>query len=133
MARNNGVDIRYHSVVYRITDEIKEILSGKLAPEHKENFLGYADVIALFTVGKGTKVAGCRVSEGIIKKSAFVRLLRNNVVIYDGKIGELRREKNEVSEVSNGVEFGMSFDKYNDLKEGDRVECYEVQEVKAQL
>ena len=133
MARNNGVDIRYHSVVYRITDEIKEILSGKLAPEKHENFIGYADVIALFTVGKGTKVAGCRVSEGVIKKTAFVRLLRNNVVIYDGKIGELRREKNEVNEVSNGVEFGMSFDKYNDLKEGDRVECYEVQEVKAQL
>ena len=133
MARNNGVDIRYHSVVYRITDEIKEILSGKLAPEKRENFIGYADVIALFTVGKGIKVAGCRVSEGMIKKSAFVRLLRNNVVIYDGKIGELRREKNEVSEVGVGVEFGMSFDKYNDLKEGDRVECYEIQEVKAQL
>ena len=133
MARKMNVDIRYHSVVYRITDEIKEILSGKLAPEKHENFIGYADVIALFTVGKGTRVAGCRVSEGGIKKSAFVRLLRNNVVIYDGKIGELRREKNEVNEVSNGVEFGMSFDKYNDLKEGDRVECYEVQEVKAQL
>ena len=133
MARKMNVDIRYHSVVYRITDEIKEILSGKLAPERKENFIGYADVIALFTVGKGTRVAGCRVSEGVIKKSAFVRLLRNNIVIYDGKIGELRREKNEVNEVSNGVEFGMSFDKYNDLKEGDRVECYEVQEVKAQL
>ena len=134
MARNNGIDIRYHSVVYRITDEIKEILSGKLAPEKRENFIGYADVIALFTVGKGTKVAGCRVSEGVIKKSALVRLLRNNVVIYDGKIGELRREKNEVNEVSgSGVEFGMSFDKYNDLKEGDRVECYEVQEIKAQL
>ena len=117
MARNNGVDIRYHSVVYRITDEIKEILSGKLAPEKRENFIGYADVIALFTVGKGIKVAGCRVSEGVIKKSAMVRLLRNNVVIYDGKIGELRREKNEVSEVGVGVEFGMSFDKYNDLKE----------------
>ena len=133
IARSLGIDIRYHSVVYRITDEIKEILSGKLAPEKKENFIGYADVIALFTVGKGTRVAGCRVSEGTIKKSAFVRLLRNNVVIYDGKIGELRREKNEVNEVSNGVEFGMSFDKYNDLKEGDRVECYEVQEIKAQL
>ncbi|MBR5904061.1 MAG: translation initiation factor IF-2 [Alphaproteobacteria bacterium] len=133
MARNNGVDIRYHSVVYRITDEIKEILSGKLAPEKHENFIGYADVIALFTVGKGIKVAGCRVSEGVIKKSAMVRLLRNNVVIYDGKIGQLRREKNEVQEVSVGVEFGMSFDKYNDLKEGDRVECYEIQEVKAEL
>ncbi len=134
MARASGVDIRYHSVVYRITDEIKEILSGKLAPERKENFIGYADVIALFTVGKGIRVAGCRVSEGIIKKDAFVRLLRNNVVIYDGKIGELRREKNEVKEVSgSGVEFGMSFDKYNDLKEGDRVECYEVQEVRAHL
>ena len=97
MARASGVDIRYHSVVYRITDEIKEILSGKLAPERKENFIGYADVIALFTVGKGIRVAGCRVSEGVIKKDAFVRLLRNNVVIYDGKIGELRREKNEVN------------------------------------
>ena len=133
MARNNGVDIRYHSVVYRITDEIKEILSGKLAPERRENFIGYADVIALFTVGKGIRVAGCRMTEGTIKKDAFVRLLRDNVVIYDGKIGELRREKNEVKEVSNGVEFGMSFDKYNDLKEGDRVECYEVQEVRAEL
>ncbi|MBO4583122.1 MAG: translation initiation factor IF-2, partial [Alphaproteobacteria bacterium] len=133
MARAANVDIRYHSVVYRITDEIKEILSGKLAPEKKENFIGYADVVALFTVGKGIRVAGCRMSEGVIKKDAFVRLLRDNVVIYDGKIGELRREKNEVKEVSGGVEFGMSFDKYNDLKEGDRVECYEVQEIKAQL
>nr|MBQ0090966.1 translation initiation factor IF-2 [Candidatus Enterousia merdequi] len=133
MARNNGIDIRYHSVVYRITDEIKEILSGKLAPEKRETFIGYADVIALFTVGKGIRVAGCRVSEGVIKKSAMVRLLRDNVVIYDGKIGQLRREKNEVNEVTVGVEFGMSFDKYNDLKEGDRVECYEVEEIKAQL
>ena len=134
MARSAGVDIRYHSVVYRITDEIKEILAGKLAPERKENFIGYADVIALFTVGKGVRVAGCRVTEGVIKKDALVRLLRDNVVIYDGKIGELRREKNEVREVTGaGVEFGMSFDKYNDLKEGDRVECYEVEEVRAKL
>ena len=133
MARNNNVDIRYHSVVYRITDEIKEILSGKLAPEKRETFIGYADVIALFTVGKGIRVAGCRMTEGTVKKDAFVRLLRNNVVIYDGKIGQLRREKNEVKEVSGGVEFGMSFDKYNDLKEGDRVECYEVEEVRAQI
>ena len=133
MARAGGVDIRYHNVVYRITDEIKEILSGKLAPEKRETFIGYADVIALFTVGKGVRVAGCRMTEGAIKKDAFVRLLRNNVVIYDGKIGQLRREKNEVKEVSGGVEFGMSFDKYNDLKEGDRVECYEVEEVRAEI
>ena len=133
MARGNGVDIRYHSVVYRITDEIKEILSGKLAPEKRETFIGYADVIALFTVGKGIRVAGCRMTEGTVKKDAFVRLLRNNVVIYDGKIGQLRREKNEVKEVSGGVEFGMSFDKYNDLKEGDRVECYEVEEIRAEI
>ena len=133
MARAGGVDIRYHNVVYRITDEIKEILSGKLAPEKRETFIGYADVIALFTVGKGIRVAGCRMTEGTVKKDAFVRLLRNNVVIYDGKIGQLRREKNEVKEVSGGVEFGMSFDKYNDLKEGDRVECYEVEEVRAEI
>lgn len=133
MARAGGVDIRYHSVVYRITDEIKEILSGKLAPEKRETFIGYADVIALFTVGKGVHVAGCRVTEGVIRKDAFVRLLRDNVVVYDGKIGILKREKNEVKEVSVGTEFGMSFDKYNDLKEGDRVECYEVEQIKAQL
>ncbi|HOY47365.1 MAG TPA: translation initiation factor IF-2 [Alphaproteobacteria bacterium] len=134
MARTNGVDIRYHSVVYRISDELKEILSGKLAPEKHETFIGYADIIALFTVGKGVKVAGCRMTEGVIKKDALVRLLRENIVIYDGKIGQLRREKNEVKEVSGaGVEFGMSFDKYNDLKEGDRVECYEVEEIKAKL
>ncbi len=133
MARNNSVDIRYHSVVYRITDEVKEILSGKLAPERRETFIGYADVLQLFTVGKGTRVAGCRVTEGVIKKDAFVRLLRNNVVIYDGKIGLLKREKNEAKEVQNGSEFGMSFDKYNDLKEGDRVECYEVEEIKVKL
>ncbi|MFA7188070.1 MAG: translation initiation factor IF-2 [Alphaproteobacteria bacterium] len=133
LARQNSVDIRYHSVVYRITDEIKEILAGKLAPERHETFVGYADVIALFTVGKGIKVAGCRVTEGVIKKDAFVRLLRDNVVVYDGKIGMLKREKNETKEVSIGTEFGMSFDKYNDLKEGDRVECYEVENVKASL
>lgn len=133
MAKNNNIDIRYYSVVYNITDELKEIMSGKLTPEKKEVFIGYADVIALFTLSRGIKVAGCRNTEGVIKKDAFVRLLRNNVVIYDGKIGELRREKNEVKEVSKGVEFGMSFDKYNDLKEGDRVECYEVEEVKAKL
>jgi translation initiation factor IF-2 len=133
MARQSGVDIRYHSIVYRITDELKEIMSGKLAPERRETFIGYADVIALFTVGKGTRVAGCRVSEGVIKKDAFVRLLRDNIVVYDGKIGMMKREKNEVREVGVGTEFGMSFDKYNDLKEGDRVECYEVENVKATL
>ncbi|MDR2412868.1 MAG: translation initiation factor IF-2 [Rickettsiales bacterium] len=133
MARVSGVDIRYHSVVYRITDELKEILSGKLAPTRQEVFIGYADVIALFTVGKGVRVAGCRVTEGVIKKDAFVRLLRDNIVIYDGKVGMMKRERNEVKEVSGGVEFGMSFDKYNDLKEGDRVECYEVEELKAKL
>jgi len=127
------VEIRYHSIVYRITDELKDILTGKLAPERRENFIGYADVIAIFTVGKGVKVAGCRVTEGIVNKDAFVRLLRDNVVIYDGRIGLMKREKNEVKEVGNGTEFGMSFDKYNDLREGDRVECYEVENIKATL
>jgi len=133
LAHQMGVEIRYHSVVYRITDEIKDILTGKLAPTRHETFIGYADVIALFTVGKGTRVAGCRVTEGVIKRDAFVRLLRDNVVIYDGKIGVMKREKNEVKEVTVGVEFGMSFDKYNDLHEGDKVECYEVENVKATL
>ncbi len=133
MARAAGVDIRYHSVVYHITDELNDILTGKLEPERKETFIGYADVLAIFTVGKGVKVAGCRVTEGVIRRDANVRLLRDNVVIYDGKIGVLKREKNEVKEVSVGTEFGMSFDKYNDLHEGDKVECYTVESVKATL
>ncbi|MCL1785604.1 MAG: translation initiation factor IF-2 [Alphaproteobacteria bacterium] len=133
VAKSLGADIRYHSIVYRITDELKDVLTGKLAPERRENFIGYADIIALFTVGKGVRVAGCRVTEGVIKRDAFVRLLRDNVVIYDGKIGVLKREKNEVKEVGVGTEFGMSFDKYNDLREGDRVECYEVENIKATL
>ncbi|MDR1071523.1 MAG: translation initiation factor IF-2 [Rickettsiales bacterium] len=133
LARELSVDIRYHSVVYRITDELKEILAGKLAPERRENFIGYADIIALFTVGKGIRVAGCRVSEGIVRRDANVRLLRENVVTYDGKIGMMKREKDEVKEVGKGTEFGMSFDKYNDLQIGDRVECYEVEQIKATL
>lgn len=133
LARSLNVDIRYHSIVYRITDELRDIMTGKLAPVRHENFIGYADVIALFTVGKGTRVAGCRVTEGTIKRDAFVRLLRDNVVIYDGKIGEMRREKDKISSASVGTEFGMSFDKYNDLKEGDRVECYEVENLAATL
>lgn len=133
LARELSVDIRYHSVVYRIADELREILSGKLAPERKENFIGYADAIALFTVGKGVKVAGCRMTEGVVRRDANVRLLRDNVVIYDGKIGMLKREKDEVKEVTKGMEFGMSFDKYNDLQVGDRVECYEVENIKATL
>ncbi|MCL2331254.1 MAG: translation initiation factor IF-2 [Proteobacteria bacterium] len=133
LARTLGVEIRYYSVVYRITDELRDILTGKLAPERTEKFIGYAEVIALFTVGKGVRVAGCRVTEGVIKKDALVRLLRDNVVLYDGKIGMMKREKNEVKEAANGAEFGMSFDKYNDLREGDRIECYEVENIKATL
>ena len=133
LARELSVEIRYYSIVYRITDELKEILAGKLAPVKKENFIGYADVIALFTVGKGVKVAGCRATEGTIKRDANVRLLRNNVVIYDGKIGVLKHEKDDIKEAKKGMEFGMSFDKYNDLLIGDRVECYEIEQIKATL
>ena len=133
LARELSVDIRYHSIVYRITDEIKEILAGKLAPERRENFIGYADVIALFVVGKGTKVAGCKVSEGVVRRDANVRLLRSNVVIYDGKIGVMKHEKDDIREAAKGTEFGMSFDKYNDLEIGDRVECYEIENIKATL
>ncbi|MDR1027107.1 MAG: translation initiation factor IF-2 [Rickettsiales bacterium] len=133
LARELSVDIRYHSIVYRITDELKEILAGKLAPERRENFIGYADVIALFVVGKGVKVAGCRVTEGTIRRDANVRLLRDNVVIYDGKIGVMKHEKNDIKEATKGMEFGMSFDKYNDLEISDRVECYEIENIKATL
>ena len=133
MAKRDGVDIRYYSIIYDALDDIKAMLSGMLAPELRENFLGYAEIREVFNITKVGKVAGCYVTEGVVKRGAGVRLLRDNVVIHEGKLKTLKRFKDEVREVQNNYECGMAFENYDDIKQGDVIECFEVEEVSRQL
>ncbi len=128
-ARRDGVDIRYYSIIYEVVDDVKAALSGMLSPEQREKFLGYAEIREVFDVTRVGKVAGCMVTEGTVKRGARVRLLRDNVVIHDGVLKTLRRFKDEVREVQQGYECGMAFENYSDIKKGDRIECYEVEQV----
>jgi translation initiation factor IF-2 len=125
----NKVDIRYYSVIYDIGDDMKNMIVGLMKPEIRETWLGNAEVLQVFTVSKVGKVAGCRVNEGIVRRGSKVRLLRDNVVIHEGKLSTLKHFKDEVREVRQGSECGMSFENYNDIREGDVIECFDVQEV----
>ncbi|WP_366556339.1 translation initiation factor IF-2 [Aquibaculum sediminis] len=129
LARRDGVEIRYYSIIYNVIDDVKAALSGMLEPEQNEKFLGYAEIRQTFNVTKVGRVAGCMVTEGMVKRGAKVRLLRDDVVIHDGTLRTLRRFKDEVREVQQGYECGMAFDNYQDIQVGDRIECYEIQEV----
>jgi translation initiation factor IF-2 len=129
LARRDGTDIRYYSIIYNLVDEIKAILSGMLAPQRLEKFLGYAEIREVFNVTKAGKVAGCMVTDGLMKRGAKVRLLRDDVVIHDGALKTLRRFKDEVREVKEGYECGMAFENYQDIQTGDQIECYEVEEI----
>jgi translation initiation factor IF-2 len=131
-AKRDDVDIRYYSIIYNIIDDAKVLMGGLLAPTLKEVFVGYADVIQTFRIGKIT-VAGCKVSEGVIKKGSGVRMLRDDVVIYEGKLAQLKRQKDDVKEARAGVECGVSFDNWGDILVGDRLECFDIEEVKATL
>jgi translation initiation factor IF-2 len=133
MAENEGVEIRYYSVIYNLIDDVRDILSGMLEPERKENFLGYAEILQVFAVSKVGKVAGCRVTEGNIRRGCGVRLLRDDVVIHEGKLSTLKRFKDEVTEVTAGQECGMGFEGYQDIREGDRIECFDVEIIKRSL
>jgi translation initiation factor IF-2 len=129
MARRDGVDIRYYSIIYDVTDDMKTMLSGMLAPTLKENFLGYASIREVFNITKTGKVAGCMITEGTVKRGAGVRLLRENVVIHQGHLAQLKRFKDDVKEVREGYECGMSFTNYEDIRVGDVIECFEIEEV----
>ncbi|MGE5504731.1 MAG: translation initiation factor IF-2 [Actinomycetota bacterium] len=133
MARRDGVDIRYYSIIYDVTDDLKKMLSGMLAPTLKERFLGYAEIREVFSITKVGKVAGCRVTEGSVKRGSKVRLLRDNVVIHEGDLAQLKRFKDDVKEVTEGYECGMSFANYEDIRAGDVIECFEIEEVAATL
>lgn len=129
LAEKEGIQLRYYSVIYDVIDDIKQALSGLLSPELRETILGYAEIRDVFNVSKVGKVAGCIISEGLVKRGAKVRLLRDNVVIHDGTLKTLKRFKDEVKEVKNGYECGMAFENYDDIKAGDQIECYEITEI----
>jgi translation initiation factor IF-2 len=129
LAARDKVDIRYYSIIYDLMEDVKAAVSGLLSPTLKENFLGYAEIRQVFNVSKAGKVAGCMVTEGVVKRGAKVRLLRDNVVIHTGTLKTLKRFKDDAKEVSRGMECGMAFENYEDIREGDMIECFEVEQV----
>jgi translation initiation factor IF-2 len=132
-ARTNGIDIRYYSIIYDVADDIKKALSGMLDPTLKETLLGYAEIREVFNITKVGKVAGCRITEGSVRRGAKVRLLRDDVVIHEGSLSTLKRHKDDVQEVKEGYECGMSFENYNDIQIGDFIECFSVEDVATEL
>ncbi|MGB0935302.1 MAG: translation initiation factor IF-2 [Alphaproteobacteria bacterium] len=133
LAEKEGVGIRYYSVIYDIIDEIKALMSGLLSPKIEERYLGRAEIRQVFNVTKSGKIAGCMVTEGMVKRGAKVRLLRDDVVIHEGALKTLRRFKDEAKEVKEGYECGMAFENYQDIREGDVIECFELEEIARQL
>ncbi|MCL2473550.1 MAG: translation initiation factor IF-2 [Alphaproteobacteria bacterium] len=133
LAKRDGVEIRYYSVIYNVIDDVKQALSGLLSPELREKFIGNAQILQVFNISKVGKVAGCKVVEGIVKRGAKVRLLRDNIVIHEGVLRTLKRMKDEVKEVREGFECGMAFENYDDIKENDIIECFEVEEIARSL
>jgi translation initiation factor IF-2 len=129
LAESSGVDIRYYNIIYEAVDDVKAAMGGLLSPEKKENALGLAEIRQVFRISKVGAVAGCYVLDGLMRRNARVRLLRNNVVVFDGELDALKRFKDDVKEVKAGFECGLSFKNFNDLMEGDQIECYEVVEV----
>ena len=132
-AKRDGVEIRYYNIIYNVVDDVKAALSGMLAPETREKFLGNAEVLEVFTISKVGKVAGCRVTEGVVRRGARVRLIRDSVVIHEGELSTLKRFKDEVREVQTGQECGMAFAGYQELQKGDVIECFEVETIQRAL
>lgn len=126
LADNESVDIRYYNIIYNLIDDVKGVMTGMLSPILREEIIGYANIEQVFKVSKVGKVAGCRVTEGVMKRGAGVRLLRDNVVIHEGKLKTLKRFKDEVPEVKEGYECGMAFENYEDIRPDDKIEAYEV-------
>jgi translation initiation factor IF-2 len=133
VANQKGIEIRYYSIIYDLVDDVRKAVEGLLSPEVKENFIGYARIKQVFKVSGVGRVAGCEVTEGVARRSAGVRLLRDNVVIHEGRLKTLKRFKDEVKEVNAGQECGMAFENYEDIREGDVIEIFEREEVERRL
>jgi translation initiation factor IF-2 len=132
-AKRDGVEIRYYNIIYNLVDDVKAALSGMLTPETREKFLGNAEILEVFNISKVGKVAGCKVTEGTVKRGAKVRLIRDNVVIHEGELSTLKRFKDEVREVQVGQECGMAFTNYQDMQKGDVIECFDVETIQRAL
>jgi translation initiation factor IF-2 len=132
-AERAGIEIRYYNIIYNLVDDVKAAMSGLLAPTLRETMLGNAQILEVFTISKVGKVAGCRVTDGTVERGAHVRLIRDNVVVHEGKLSTLKRFKDEVREVQAGQECGMAFENYQDMRIGDVIECYRVEEIKRTL
>jgi translation initiation factor IF-2 len=134
LAEREGVEIRYYAIIYDLLDDVKGVMSGLLAPEQRETFLGNARVLQVFDITRVGKVAGCRVTEGVVRRGARVRIVRNDIVVLElGVLQTLKRFKEEVAEVGNGVECGMAFQGFQDIQEGDIIECFTIEAVKRSL
>lgn len=132
-AERAGVEIRYYSIIYNLMDDVKDAMSGLLAPTLRETMLGNAQILEIFNVSKVGKIAGCRVTDGTIERGANVRLIRDSVVVHEGKLAQLKRFKDDAKEVVAGQECGMSFENYQDMRQGDVIECFRVEEIKRTL
>ena len=133
MAERDGVEIRYYNVIYDLVDDVKKAMSGLLAPTLRETMLGNALILEIFNISKVGKIAGCRVTDGTVERGANVRLIRDNVVIHEGKLSQLKRFKDDAKEVLAGQECGMAFENYQDMRAGDVIECYRVEIVQRSL
>ena len=133
LAELEKTEIRYYSVIYELADDMKGVLIGLMTPEIRESFLGNAEIREVFSVSKIGKVAGCYVSEGTVKRGAGVRLIRDDVVLHEGNLSTLKRFKDDVREVQQNYECGMSFENYNDIKAGDVIECFTLEEVAPEI
>jgi translation initiation factor IF-2 len=132
-AEHAGIEIRYYNIIYDLVDDVKKAMSGLLAPTLRETMLGNATILEIFKVSKVGNVAGCRVTDGTVERGANVRLIRDNVVVHQGKLSQLKRFKDDAREVVAGQECGMAFENYQDMKVGDVIECYRVESVQRTL
>jgi translation initiation factor IF-2 len=133
LAEQAGIEIRYYNIIYNLVDDVKAALSGLLSPTLRETLLGNAQILELFHISKVGTVAGCRVTDGVVQRGAHVRLIRDNVVVHEGKLSTLKRFKDEVAQVQAGQECGMAFENYQDMRVGDVIECYNVEEIRRTL
>ncbi|MBV9287331.1 MAG: translation initiation factor IF-2 [Hyphomicrobiales bacterium] len=133
LSEQAGIEIRYYNIIYNLVDDVKAALSGLLAPTLRETMLGNAQILEIFHISKIGNVAGCRVTDGVVQRGAHVRLIRDNVVVHEGKLSTLKRFKDEVAQVQAGQECGMAFENYQDMRIGDVIECYNVEEIRRTL
>jgi len=132
-AERGGIEIRYYNIIYDLVDDVKKAMSGLLPPTLRETMLGNAQILEVFKVSKVGNIAGCRVTDGTVERGANVRLIRDNVVVHEGKLSQLKRFKDDVKEVASGMECGMAFENYQDMRQGDVIECYRVETIQRTL